>query len=217
MPKRLIELPAATGDSAAPGFEPESADACATGRGVPLAAGIEAAIASMCALSAFAPNPVASVSLANCAMFESMLRRAFRRSSCPCSTEIRDCSAACSAWRARQLSRLASISAWIDARWSSSRLRSRLSDCSDAASSAACFALASLLNNSALARAKSNASFMILSAVWRFAYRISRSLGCLAACCWAPSVRYQSTVSSRICTTWSPVITARGCVALASG
>ena len=60
--------------------------------GVPLAAGIDAAMASMCALSAFAPKPVESVSLANCAMFPSMLRRAFRRSSCPCKTEIRDCS-----------------------------------------------------------------------------------------------------------------------------
>ena len=31
----------------------------------------------------------------------------------------------------------------------------------------------------------------------------------MADCCWAPSVRYQSTVSSRIRTTCSPVITAR--------
>ncbi len=38
---------------------------------------------------------------------------------------------------------------------------------------------------------------------------MSRSLGCVAACCWMPSMRYQSTVSSRICTTLSPVITAR--------
>ena len=82
---------------------------------------------------------------------------------------------------------------------------------------AACFTPASLLSSSALARAISNASFMILSAVCRFAYRISRSLGCVAACCWVPSVRYQSTVSSRICTTWSPVMTARVCVARRGG
>ena len=68
-----------------------------------------------------------------------------------------------------------------------------------------------------IARAKSNASFMIWSAVCRFAYRISKSLGCFDACCCAPSVRYQSTVSSRTCTTWSLVITARGCVVFCSG
>src|SRR5882724_4616434 len=34
---------------------------------------------------------------------------------------------------------------------------------------------------------------------------MSRSLGWVAFCCWVPSVRYQSTVSSRIWMTWSAV------------
>src|SRR5215470_12211956 len=38
---------------------------------------------------------------------------------------------------------------------------------------------------------------------------MSKSLGCVADCCWTPSIRYQSTVSSRMRMTWSPVITAR--------
>jgi hypothetical protein len=108
MPKRLSEAPVA-------GLDPEvaaGAGAVATGVGVPLAAGMEAAIASMCAFSAFAPNPVVSVWLANCDMFETMLRLAFTRSSCPCSAEIRDCSVArCAFGALASRRRAASISA----------------------------------------------------------------------------------------------------------
>ena len=159
------------------------------------------AMASICDLSALAPAALGSLELTNSVIVSSKFLRASTMASSPCNSGSL-ASICCLFFETPVSSCLPlAISFWIDCRWPSNWSCCCVSACGAAFEGALGAALASLLINSALARAMSNARPTTLSAVWRLANRISRSLGWVAFCCWVPSVRYQSTVSSRIWTT----------------
>ena len=153
------------------------------------AVGMLAAMASISALSASAPAVRGSLWFSKSVMFSSRFSRAAMTArsawSSPRLAEAVPCSAAISA--SSDLS-LACSSAW----------RSCSACGNDGVLSPLPSAVAALLRSSALARAIWKLKLTTLSAAWRLANTISSSLGSVAFCCCAPSVRYHCTVSSRI-------------------